>query len=75
MLRSADAVSAESDLFKSIGSEGVGDESKALDRISLKARELVEKSDHPTFEQAFDHVMRTDRELAKAYREERTTRR
>jgi hypothetical protein len=72
MLRSANEVASAAELFKAAGRDGETVEgSKAYDRIAARANELVEKGDHATFEIAFDHVIRTDRTLAKAYRDER----
>ena len=75
MLRSANAVADEAELFKAAGREGDGTgNGDVYDQISAKANTLVEKGDKSTFEQAFDFVMQNDRELAKAYRDERNRR-
>lgn len=75
MLRSANEVAKSDKLMDEHGVGGGGEEDKAIAKISARAKELVEKGDIATFEQAFDHVMQTDTELAMEYKAERKNRR
>lgn len=60
----------KSQLFTALGSGGNPEPASAMDKLEAKAVELSEKSGI-TKEQAFVHVMNTDRELARQLIEER----
>lgn len=77
-LHAASAVGKSAELFKEAGVEG-GDTSgsEAYGKIMAKANELFKKDDSSfkSVEQAFDHVIMHDRELAAAYEAERKAQR
>ena len=70
-LHSASVVGKTARVFAEDGTEGGDDSASALGKINAQASELAKKDDNLTFEQAFDHILKSDRELAKAYAAER----
>lgn len=72
MLRGANEVAKTGKVYDEHGRGGGDETTTAVDKIAAKARALIEKGDFSgSFEQAFDHVLKTDRDLAGEYVAER----